>query len=225
MAKRFTDTDKWERPWFRGLQNKYKILWCYILDKCDIAGVWYCDFELASFFIGEKFIREDAERVFDKQIEVRGDRWRIKDFVEFQYGHIDERNKIFKNVQTKLEAFHEPSQDGAYKGDIRGINAPKDKDKDKDKGICLKGGVGEKPTLDMIRDYFKALGHPEEAEPFFDNYEANGWRIGGVAEIHSWPALCRKWLRNPRREKDGKVSSQDRLKNKAKDIAKEIEAL
>lgn len=221
MAKRFTDTDKWERPWFRGLQNKYKIFWCYVLDKCDVAGIWYCDFELASFFIGEKFIREDAERVFTKQIEVSGDRWRIKDFVEFQYGHIDERNKIFKNVQTRLDAFYEASQDGGYKGDIRGINAPKDKDKDKDKGISLKGGVGGSPTLDMVRDYFTSLGDPDEAEAFFDHYEANGWKIGNIADVHSWPALCRKWLRNPLR----KTSSSDKLKNKAKEIEKDIASL
>jgi hypothetical protein len=53
MAKRFTDSEKWNRPWFRKLPTKYKLLWLYILDHCDMSGVWYVDFELASMMIGE----------------------------------------------------------------------------------------------------------------------------------------------------------------------------
>jgi len=81
----------------------------------------------------------------------------------------------------------------------------------------------EKPTLAMVLDCFKSLGHPEEAEPFYDHYEANGWKIGGVANIQSWPAACRSWLRKPFRDKP--KSSQERLKTRASEIAKEIACL
>jgi hypothetical protein len=132
MAKRFTDTEKWERPWFRELPNKYKILWCYILDKCDIAGVWYVDLKLASFLIGERYDRQEAEKYLDKQIAINGNRWLIKDFIAFQYGCLSETNKIHGNVMAKLSIFNE-KVDGAYMGYISPINGVKEKDKDKDK--------------------------------------------------------------------------------------------
>lgn len=107
MAKRFTDTDKWDRPWFRKLPLNLKLLWCFIVDKCDIAGVWYVDLEMASFQIGSRFERTRVEEIFQKQIEVRGDRWLIKDFILFQYGSLEASNKIYRNVTAKLKAFQE----------------------------------------------------------------------------------------------------------------------
>ena len=47
MAKRFTDTDKWKKGFIRNLPAKYKLLWLYILDDCNHAGVWETDFEVA----------------------------------------------------------------------------------------------------------------------------------------------------------------------------------
>lgn len=129
MAKRFTDTEKWQRPWFRKLSPKYRFLWLYILDHCDIAGIWYVDIETASYFIGEMFDQKEAEGIFKKQIEVKQDRWLLKDFVFFQYGNLNERNKLFWNIQKKLSEFH----DGAFMPHISPINGVKDKDKSKDK--------------------------------------------------------------------------------------------
>ena len=36
MAKRFTDTDKWKKGFYKKITNlKYKLLWLYILDDCN----------------------------------------------------------------------------------------------------------------------------------------------------------------------------------------------
>ena len=126
MSKRFTDTEKWERPWFRKLPLKHKLLWCYVLDKCDQAGVWYVDFELAGFIIGETFDRNEAEGLFSKQIKVFGDRWLVTDFAEFQYGSFRESPHPF---HRKLVGIIDRVSEG-YKW---GINTLQDKDKDKDK--------------------------------------------------------------------------------------------
>lgn len=126
MAKRFTDTDKWERSWFRKLPSKYKLFWQFMLDKCDSAGVWYADIEIASFFIGEDFTESEVKEVFSKQIEVKNGRWLIKDFIEFQYGNLTEKNKMFSNVHLKLEKYH-----GGSIPHISPINGVKVKVKDK----------------------------------------------------------------------------------------------
>ena len=54
MAKRFIDTKIWDKAWFRKLSAENKLLWVYILTKCDHAGILDEDWEAASFFIGYK---------------------------------------------------------------------------------------------------------------------------------------------------------------------------
>ena len=59
MKKRFTDCDKWRDPWFRRLSVQAKLVWLWLLDNCDNAGVIDVDIELAAFQIGEE-IKRDA---------------------------------------------------------------------------------------------------------------------------------------------------------------------
>ena len=54
VAKRFIDTNIWNKQWFRQLELKRKLLWLYITTKCDHAGIWDADFEAASFFYRRK---------------------------------------------------------------------------------------------------------------------------------------------------------------------------
>ena len=118
MAKRFTDTDKWKKPFIRGLQGAYKLLWLYILDDCDHAGIWQVDFEVAQIRIGEKVNEDDAIKFFGDRIEVfhDGAKWFIPDFIEFQYGNLSEKNRMHLSVITLLQK----NQVGAYKPLTRG---------------------------------------------------------------------------------------------------------
>src|SRR3972149_10317977 len=88
MKKRFTDSEKWHKPWFRKLKPEHKLFWSYLVDNCDNAGVWEVDWELVSFMIGIELNENDILEIFKKQISIfdNGRRWYIKDFIEFQYG-------------------------------------------------------------------------------------------------------------------------------------------
>lgn len=90
MAKRFTDSDKWKKPWFRRLKPVHKCFWSYVLDNCTNAGIWEVDFELASIHVGEEVNAMDAMEIFRKQYFpfALGRRWFIVDFVEYQYGDL-----------------------------------------------------------------------------------------------------------------------------------------
>lgn len=90
MAKRFTDTDKWKRQWFRHLKPAMKCFWSYVLDNCNNAGIWEVDFEAASFNVGEELNALDVMEAFRKQYFpfALGKRWFIIDFVDFQYGEL-----------------------------------------------------------------------------------------------------------------------------------------
>lgn len=118
MAKRFTDTDKWKKPFIRGLQGAYKLLWLYILDDCDHAGIWQVDFEVARIRIGEQIDREQAISAFGDRIEIfnNGSKWFLRDFIEFQYGQLSEKNRMHLSVINILAK----NEIGAYKPLTRG---------------------------------------------------------------------------------------------------------
>lgn len=88
MSKRFTDTIKWKKKFFRELPSEYKLLWLYILDDCDHAGVWEVDFDAVKLKIGVQFEPDKVLNIFDNRVvEFReGEKWFVPDFVKFQYG-------------------------------------------------------------------------------------------------------------------------------------------
>lgn len=136
MAKRFTDTEKWSRPWVRNLPPKYKLFWVYILDNCDKIGIWYADFGLASYLIGDMIDEKEALILFDKQITQigKGERWFIRDFVSFQYGKIRKDCAVHKAVLKELQAFGLSWPENTLLTPCRqGGDTLKDKDKDKAK--------------------------------------------------------------------------------------------
>ena len=140
MAKRFTDTDKWRRPWFRSLPEKYKILWFYILDNCEISGIWYVDFELASFMIGSQFNKDESLATLGKQVDVieDGSRWFVKDFIGFQYGQLTPTNNLHRSVLASLLKAGIPAPDQGQNSPSRGAKVKvKVKVKVKDKEVSF----------------------------------------------------------------------------------------
>jgi len=94
-VKRFTETQKWEDPWFRKLPIEAKLLWQWICDHCDQAGVVDPDLELASFQIGAD-VSEVTLGYFTGRIETIGaNKIHILKFVKFQYGKLS-RACIFR---------------------------------------------------------------------------------------------------------------------------------
>ncbi len=144
MAKRFTDTDKWKKQFIRGLEGPYKLLWFYILDDCDHAGIWQVDFEVARIRIGEQVEKQKALNLFSGRIEVinSGSKWFLRDFIDFQYGELNEKNRMHLSVINILK-----------KNNISPIISPlqgaKDMDKDKDK------------VKDMVKEQGRDFSKPD----------------------------------------------------------------
>lgn len=100
MAKRFTDTNKYKKPFVRSLPAAYKLLWDFLYHDCDHAGIWIVDFEIAQTYLGNdvKVEKEMALELFNSDepriIEIEGGKkWFIPSFIEFQYG----RQLVTKN--------------------------------------------------------------------------------------------------------------------------------
>lgn len=107
VAKRFTDTGKWEKLWYRKLSLKMRSAWEFILCKCDYAGIWEVDVEILSTYIGAEVSLPDLKKAFEDRL-----RWFDKDrkvfvegFVEFQYGHLGGRNNMQKSIISRLNKY------------------------------------------------------------------------------------------------------------------------
>ncbi len=197
MPKRYTDTDKWKKIWFRKLKNDHKVFWMYVLDQCDHAGIWEVDFELASYFcngIKETEIRDTFIKQYHEFDD--GKRWFIKDFIEFQYRGLDESNRVHNSVITILK------RHGLFKGLIRPLyeakdiykdkDQLKDKDKDKEKGKNSKKNQLKKieSELNILQAEFDAVDVSIEFDKFQDYLKANGKRYA------NYKSAFRNWLRS-----------------------------
>jgi len=131
MAKRFTDSEKWKKPFIKKLPMQYKLLWFYLLDDCNHAGVWQVDLEIASLRIGYKLNLKDSITALNDKIKVfdNGEKWFIKDFIEFQYGELNEKNRAHKSVISVLNKYNLLSLNKPLTSPLQGA---KDKDKDKE---------------------------------------------------------------------------------------------
>jgi hypothetical protein len=127
MAKRFIDTKIWDKAWYRKLSPESKLLWVYILTKCDHAGILDGDWEAASFFIGSKVNDALIPKVIkNKMIPIDNDQYFIPSFIEYQYGSLRINSKPHLSVIKRLE------EKGLNDYLQRVIVTLKDKDKDKD---------------------------------------------------------------------------------------------
>lgn len=99
MAKRLSDTGKWDKAWFRKLKPKYKCFWEYLRDKCNLIGLWEIDFESASFHIGEEVLENEILEVFGNKILKIKNKLLIVGFCHFQYGEsLNLKSPIHKKV-------------------------------------------------------------------------------------------------------------------------------
>ena len=194
MAKRFTDTNKYKKPFIRGLQGAYKVLWDYLYHDCDHAGIWIVDFEIAQIYVGHDLVinKSDALKYFNENeeriIEVDcGKKWFIPSFIEFQYGELSPENRAHKSVINILE----------NKGLTRVLQGRKDMDKDKvmvkDK-VKVKEQEKEKnnvPVFDDFLIYAKTLkiyhsSFDFQIEAKYNAWNESGWKDGNNKKISNW---------------------------------------
>jgi hypothetical protein len=205
MAKRMTDTDKWKKRFVRELTPQHKLLWFYILDDCNHAGIWEVDIDVASIRVGFDLSQDDLPSLFgDKVISFdNGDKWFIPDFIEYQYGELNINSNVHKSVLNLLNKYN---LEGYLKGSQRVESTLKDKDTDivivKEKA---KAKRFTKPTIEDIKEYCIERNNFVDAEKFFDYYSSNGWKVG-KNPMKDWKASVRTWEKNSTSEQSkGKV--------------------
>lgn len=205
MAKRMTDTDKWKKRFVRELTPQHKLLWFYILDDCNHAGIWEVDIDVASIRVGFDLSQDDLPSLFGNKVISfdDGDKWFIPDFIEYQYGELNQNSNVHKSVINLLNKYN---LEGYLKGSQRVESTLKDKDTDivivKEKA---KAKRFTKPTIEDIKEYCIERNNFVDAEKFFDYYSSNGWKVG-KNPMKDWKASVRTWEKNSTSEQSkGKV--------------------
>jgi uncharacterized phage protein (TIGR02220 family) len=127
--KRFTDTEIWNKPWYRKLPPEMKCAWDYVTDHCDNVGVWVPDMDAAEFFIGSTVDWDDLLRRCNGNIRcLESGKWWLPDFCDFQYGELKDTcppHRSYISLLKKHSLFI-PYSKGSY------TLQEKEKEKDKD---------------------------------------------------------------------------------------------
>lgn len=198
MAKRMTDTDKWKKRFIREMKPQHKLLWFYILDDCNHAGIWEVDMEVASLRIGFTITEDDIPQSFNDRVISfdNGDKWFIPEFIDFQYGELNPNSNVHKSVIALLQKYN-------LEGYMKGLQTLPEGVKDKDMVIVkdkVKAKRFVKPTVEDISDYCQERASNVDAVKFFDYYSSNGWRVG-KNPMKDWKAAVRTWEKNSTTEK------------------------
>ena len=208
MAKRFTDTEKWKKGFIRSLPPSYKLLWLYMLDDCDNAGVWQVEVEVASIRIGTKLNEKEALKLFgDTVISFdEGTKWFIKEFVKFQQGvnHIAELNSNsnpHKSILRLVEQYKLLELEDNPKEYIEEVKQAKQSKR------------FTKPTSDEVYEYCTDRNNKVCPDKFINFYDSNGWKVG-KNPMKDWKACVRSWEANTPKDKVGRKELANKDYNK-----------
>lgn len=135
MAKRFTDTELWDKEWFMKLPCKLKCLVKFVRDKSDLSGVWSPNWIIANAYIGEPVNENDLLNIDNGNQfkKIANNKIFCIGFVDFQYGsELSEKSPVHRKIISLLQqhGIYENYQKIEYKYPI---NRVQDKDKEEDK--------------------------------------------------------------------------------------------
>jgi len=119
MPKRFTDTDIWKtQRWFKKLSPEYKLVFFYIKDQCNHAGLFKLDvidlmddtgvekFDIFDFLekCNTDFDKINGDFIVKKRIELLKNNflW-VTNFIQFQYEGKDSFVNLSAPVKTGLQ--------------------------------------------------------------------------------------------------------------------------
>ena len=172
MAKRFMDNTIFDKSWYRKLPVRLKIVWFYLINKCNHAGIWECDIDLLSFQICEEYTLEEILEAFGDNLQEIGDnKIYITKFISFQYGlPLNPNVKVHQSVIKLLN-----------KNNVELPNpvpvSVKDKDKDKAKDINTKKEEFAKRVEKEVFDMHIDAGMMKDFIDYWTEHNDNGGRV------------------------------------------------
>lgn len=227
MAKRFTDSLKYKKKFFRELPGPYKLLWDFLYHDCDNCGIWIVDFEIAQKYVGKdmpidqatalKLFNTDEERI----IEIDGgEKWFLPGYIEFQYVQLSDKNRAHIPVISALKKFDLINPDYSLikkiKEDISPLQGAKDKAKEKEK------------VMDMAKDKEKVKGKSPD-EKFVVPEMCNRWYTifplytrDKDSDYEAMGKIAGFMMRQAGEKDVGNLDTQDKIMNTLTQISEQV---
>lgn len=190
MAKRFTDTAKWNEDWFLDLSNSHKLFWIYICDNCDHAGIFKPNKRMFELIVGDRIDITDFLSIVNgdkiRIIELENGRWYLTGFISFQYGgKLNVNNRVHKSILSVLT-----KNNITWVDDVKPqLELLEDTQEQKDNT-----SLGQPRTITEAIDYFKEKGsNKNEGEKFYYFYESKGWNVGKT-KMKNWKMSASGWI-------------------------------
>jgi len=192
MAKRFTDTMKWDEDWYLDLSLTQKLFWIYICDNCNHAGIFKPNKRLFELLIGDKInLQTFLEQANTGKIRIsvlQNGRWYLTGFIEFQYGtNLNANNRVHKSILKLLN-----DNDLDWDGEISEPIQLSDKE--------IKNQAQPKDLSEAVDYFLSKGGAKKDGEKFYYFYESNGWKVG-KNKMKNWKMSASGWMSRDKQAK------------------------
>lgn len=212
--KRFTETLKWDDAWFRELPFAHKLIFIYVIERCNNAGFWEID--NASIAWHTKVPIEEIEGAWKglARALIVADGWVwVRTFLKHQKNEtLNESNPAHRQIigllKEQVQRFTSVPAFVAFlstmEGPCKGLLSPIGKGNGNGQGEgngtgeVRKGSAEGKPSKDKgtaeeVAEFFASEGLPDsDAVYFFEKCQGNGWMNSGKP-IKDWKATVRSW--------------------------------
>ena len=199
MAKRFIDTEIFDKTAFNKASMKIKLLTIFVFAKADCVGVFKMAMPLVSVYIGEPISEGDILSIPMDIEKIKDGVYWLKNFCDFQYGELTWSCKPHRKYidLLKKHGLSERVSKGFRKGleTLQEQEQEQEKEKEEEiKGEYEGGSVyPERPqfTLNEVKNIARICGLSDtEAEACFYHYDAQGWvRSNGQQIVNLRSAL------------------------------------
>lgn len=156
MAKRFTDTEKWKDEWYLSLSNDYRIIWQWLLDNCDHAGICKRSIWLLNTMCRVDLDEEKLIAIMSGRVVAVGDNWFIPKFLKFQYSTLHSKKPAIVSVVKRLVETNCYTMIPESFGNDYLIIKDKDKDKDTVTDKDERGSAEGESSFDKFTNQLKA---------------------------------------------------------------------
>lgn len=225
MAKRFTDTEKWKDDWYLSLSNDYRIIWQWLLDNCNHAGICKPSINLLNMMCNTKISEDELIEKMNGRILKINNIWFVPKFLKFQYGSLNSKKPAVLSVINELKInnlldYVSELFNNCYETIAEPLDNDSETIKDKDtlndkeinkgnnkKEILQNSNLFRQPNIptkeSVLQFFLGAGGTKEMAKSFYEKYDAVGW-FSNNSPIVNYTHLASRFITNWKSIEDGK---------------------
>lgn len=208
MAKRFIDTGLFDDPWFMDLSKDGKILWIYLITKCDHAGIIDINEKLCKFQTGIQKLETVIKELGYRLQTVNEHFIFIPKFFKYQYPNFPD--KRFRAAESAFNRLQELGIDEEKLKTYLTLSKdlPKSYSISNSKGNSKGNGSGNhffknSPYFDFeyLKKSIDEKYHKYDLSYYYDS--AVNYSESKGAMYKDWLAAIRNWINKD--EKEGKA--------------------